>query len=354
MDFLRGEACPSTFTKRDKSPFSIDMATATVAVPEPSCEIYINHMLNFTCIPFVHHRYLIILPITVNIIFPAAVLSLLYYPSYYPYQPILNTLDLVIGLIVYNYLLYLQKDWTTASCVEHTQINRWSERISLGFYSLFMMYWCFYSVIQFNIHSEPDVLLQFGNILMSTAWFFYFSVSSLLYYFICVKLEQRAQAIELWLKSLKKYPVLLEEFYSSYKVHRRAIKTFGRNWNFIVFMGFIILTYHIPIDIVNVLYNHVYTDITGITLKSGALSWYVYTICRLNQFDTKVISYLYKHRLYSTEEIELVEKYAQYHELGLNFYGIKIDGGLIVKVLLLSINLILPTVYALVSNRILG
>ena len=331
------------------------MATATaVPMPEPSCEYYIKYMFTVTCIPFVNHRYLIILPITVNIILPAGILSLVYYPLYYPYQPILNTMDLVIGLIVYNYLLYLQKDWNTASCIEHTQISRCSESISLGFYSLFMIYWGFYSVIQFNIHSERDILIQFGNILMSSAWYFYFSVSSLLYYFICVKLEQRAQALETWLKTLKKNPVSIEEFYSSYKVHRRAIKTFGRNWNFIVFMGFIILTYHIPIDIANVLYNNVYTDITGIVLKSGALAWYLYNICRLNQFDTKVISYLYKHRLYSTEEIELVQKYAQYHELGLNFYGIKIDGSLIVKVLLISINLILPTVYALVSNRILA
>jgi len=333
------------------------MATATaeaVAIPEPSCELHIKNMFMFTSIPFVHHRYLIIIPVTVNIILPAAILSLVYYPSYYLYQPILNTLDLVIGLIIYNYLVYLQRDWNTASCIEHTQINRASETISLGFYSLFMIYWCYDSVIQFNNHPEKDVLIQLGNILMAIAWYIYFSVSSLLYYFICVKLEQRAQSIELLLKSLKKHPVLLEEFYSSYKLHRRAIKTFGRNWNFIVFMGFIILTYHIPIDIANVFYNHVYTDITGITLKTGALSWYIYKICRLNQFDTKVISYLYKHRMYSTEDIELVEKYAKYHELGLNFYGIKIDGSLIIKVLLLSINLLLPTVYALVSNRILG
>jgi hypothetical protein len=119
-------------------------------------------------------------------------------------------------------------------------------------------------------------------------------------------------------------------------------------------MGFVILTYHIPIDLTNIIYNHVYTESAGIILKSAALAWYLYKICLLNQYDNKVLSYLYKHRLYSTEEMALIEKYALYHELGLNFYGIKIDGSLIIKLLLITINLILPTIYALVSNRILG
>ena len=335
------------------------MATAeqlptALVTTTPSCEIYIQNMFNFTFIPFINHRYLRILPATVNLLLPTAFLSLLYYPSYYRYQPVLYSIDLSIGLIVYDYLLYLQNTWETAACFEHTQINRWSENVSLGFYSLFMLYWFYDGVIQFVNHSDNNVLIQFGNILMSTAWYVYFSVSSLLYYFICVKLEQRSTNIEIWLKSLKKNPIPIEEFYKSYKIHHSAIKKFARNWNFIIFMGFVILTYHIPIDVTNVIYNHVYTDVTGITLKSAALSWYLYNICRLNQFTNKVVSYHYKHRLYSTEEMALIEKYTQYHELGLNFYGIKIDGSLIIKILLITINLILPTIYALVSNRILG
>jgi hypothetical protein len=334
------------------------MATAeqlpATLITTPSCEIYIHNMFNFTFIPYINHRYLIVLPVSANIILIAAILSPLYYTSYYLYHPVLYSIDLSIGLIVYDYLLYLQKTWATASCFEHTQINRWNENVSLGFYSLFMLYWLYDGVIQFVNHSDNNVLIQFGNILMSTAWYIYFSVSSLLFYFICVKLEQRSTNIEIWLKSLKKKPIPIEEFYKSYKIHHSAIKKFARNWNFIIFMGFVILTYHIPIDLTNIIYNHVYTDSAGIILKSSALSWYLYNICRLNQFDNKVISYLYKHRLYSTEEMALIEKYAQYHELGLNFYGIKINGSLIIKVLLISINLILPTIYALVSNRILG
>ena len=49
-----------------------------------------------------------------------------------------------------------------------------------------------------------------------------------------------------------------------------------------------------------------------------------------------------------------IEKYVIYHELGLNFYGIKISGPMIVKVGLLMVNLIIPTIYAIVSSKIAG
>ena len=50
----------------------------------------------------------------------------------------------------------------------------------------------------------------------------------------------------------------------------------------------------------------------------------------------------------------MIEKYTKYHELGLNFYGIKITGSLIIRIGLLFINLIIPTIYALVSNKLIG
>ena len=95
-------------------------------------------------------------------------------------------------------------------------------------------------------------------------------------------------------------------------------------------------------------------DIAGIIVKSLGLTWYTYKICELNDMDTKVISYLYKHDLYNKENMESIEKYASYHELGLKFYGIKINGPLILKICLLSINLIIPTIYAIITNRLIG
>jgi hypothetical protein len=74
----------------------------------------------------------------------------------------------------------------------------------------------------------------------------------------------------------------------------------------------------------------------------------------LNDTANKVVPYLYKHGLYGTEEMAAIEKYAIYHELGPNFYGIRISGPLIIKLGLLVINLVIPTIYALISNKLIG
>jgi hypothetical protein len=320
----------------------------------PTCERQITHMFNVTLIPLVKTTHYKAVPIGVLLLVAGAVFSPLYYPNYYLYQPELYSLDLAIICVVYSYLSYIYLKWDKNSCFEHTAVSKFNEYTCMGFYSLFMIYWLIDGVVQFTNHAEKIILIQVGNIFMSAAWFFYFSTSSLLYYFICIKLAQRTQSINDWLKNLKRSRPSVAEFYEGYKIHHKAIKTFGRGWNFIVLLGFIILTYHIPIDLFSVIFNHKYTDITGIIVKTGGLTWYTYQICTLNDMDNKVISYLYKHNLYSAETMDSIEKYAKYHILGLNFYGIKIDGSLIIKVGLLTINLIIPTIYALVSNKLIG
>jgi hypothetical protein len=251
-------------------------------------------------------------------------------------------------------MLYIYLSWEINSCFEHISVSALNERTTMGFYSLFMIYWLYETTIQFNYHQDKSALIQVGNVYMSAAWYMYFSTCSLLYYFVCIKLAQRTQSINVWLKSLKRTRPQIQEFYDAYKQHHKAIKVFGRNWNFLIFIGFINLTYHIPIDLISVFVNRRLTDIAGIVVKSLGLGWYTYKICELNDMDTKVISYLYKHNVYTTEEMKQIEKYASYHELGLNFYGIKINGSLILKVGLLTINLIIPTIYALLSNKLIG
>ena len=320
----------------------------------PACEKHIQNMFSITLIPLITRRCLKILPLAALLIVAGAGFSPLYYPTYYSYQTGIYSIDMIIICIVYIYLSYVYKNWERNSCFEHVAISRLNECVSLGFYSLFMAYWLYDACIQFSIHNDNNTLIQLGNVYMSTAWYIYFSTSSLLYYFICIKLAQRTQIINDWLKSLKRNRPQITDFYASYKIHHKAIKVFGRSWNFIVMMGFVILTYHIPIDILNVLLNHRYTDMAGIVVKALGLGWYTYRICRLNDVDSKVVPYLYKHSLYSAEEMPAIEKYALYHELGLNFYGIKISGPLIVKVGLVLINLIIPTIYALMSHQLIG
>jgi len=319
----------------------------------PSCEKYIHRMFDITLIPFINTYFYKPLPLFASTILIGSVFSPLYYSNYYLFEPILYSIDLFIAFIAYNYLMYKYLSWQTTSCFEHTSIDRITENTSLFFYSIFMLYWLYDAFIQFGYHTEKDILIQIGNIYMSVAWYFYFSICSLLYYFICIKLAQRTQSINIWLKSIKRSRPNIEEFYKSYKIHHKAIKVFGKHWNFVVFMGFIILTYHIPIDLVNILYNNRYTDIAGVIIKSLSLIWYIYQICLLNNKEKQVIYYLYKHELFSTDEMTRIEKYSLLHELGLNFYGIKIDGSLIIRLGLITVNLIVPTVYALLSNKLI-
>lgn len=313
------------------------------------CEKNIAIMFSATLIPLIKTPYKAA-PAAALLCTVGAIFCPLYYPNYYLYQREIYSIDMVTISIVYSYLSYVYMDCPS----EQVVISRFNEGVSRSFYALFMAYWLYDAVIQFNNHRDNNALIQVGNVYMTSAWYIYFSTSSLLYYFICVKLAQRAQSINDWLKHLKRTRPQIADFYASYKVHHKAIKMFGRNWNFIVMMGFIILTYHIPIDVFNVLLNHYYTDIAGIVVKVLGLSWYTYNICKLNDMDSKIVPYLYKHSLYTTEEMAAIEKYTLYHELGLNFYGIKISGPLIVKLALLTINLIVPTIYALVSNKLIG
>lgn len=320
----------------------------------PTCEKHITNMFSITLIPLIKKPYYKVLPFVTLCIVSGSIFCPLYYPNYYLFQPEIYSIDLTTVVIVYSYLSYLYLNWERHSCFEHVMVSRLNEYISLSFYILFMVYWLYDAIIQFSIHNENNILIQVGNVYMSTAWYIYFSTSSLLYYFICIKLAQRAQSINDWLKNLKRNRPHITEFYVAYKFHHKAIKEFGRSWNFIVFMGFIILSYHIPIDVLNVLLNNRYTDIAGIVVKVLGLGWYTYNICRLNDINTKVVPYLYKHNLYNPEEMTAIEKYALYHDLGLKFYGITISGPLIVKVSLLVINLIIPTIYGLFSNQFIG
>ena len=249
-------------------------------------------MFSVTLIPFVTMRPYILLPITALITVIGAVFSPLFYPNYYSYHPEIYSIDMITISIIYSYLSYVYLNWEKNSCFEHVTVSRLNENISLGFYTVFMLYWSYDAFIQFSIHNENIALIQFANVYMSFAWYIYFSTSSLLYYFICIKLAQRAQSINEWLKNLKRTRPNIEEFYASYKTHHKSIKVFGRSWNFIVVMGFIILTYHIPIDLLNILINRRYTDIAGIVVKSLGLGWYTYNICRLNDMDAKIVPYI--------------------------------------------------------------
>lgn len=140
-------------------------------------------------------------------------------------------------------------------------------------------------------------------------------------------------------------------FYVFYNIHNRRISLFSKNWNFVIFLGIVLLTFHIPIDLISIIYRREYLNLFGLILKSLSLLWYLMRICELNDCEVHLIAHLYKFRVFSQEEVKEIETYMSYRPLGLDFYGIKINKGVIIKVLLVIANLLVPTLYALVSNE---
>lgn len=295
-----------------------------------------------------------------NFVLIGSMFVIYWYPTYYLSQPIIWTLDLVIIFITFNYLYYLFQKDSEKNPIDNYEITSWKNKINLFFYSAFMIYYFYFAVIQFYIHSEPSILTQFGNLYMSFAWYLFFSTISLLYYFTCNRLLQRSEQIRDWLKSLKKkyknQSLELEhedcDFYKEYNLNYSEIKNFAKYWNFLIFIGFLLLIAHIPIDLISIVYEKVYFDIPGLIIKTGALGWYLYCICQLNDYEDKIIPYLYKHRIYNDNQIEYISKYIKYRPLGLNFYGIKISGTYISRYLIIGINLLIPTIYTLFSKNI--
>jgi hypothetical protein len=330
---------------------------ANPPIPVPNCEKNLDKMFFITLMPCIRSKYCIIrvfIPVITNSILITATFCMIYYPEYYPTQGVIWSSDLGFITIVYNYMFYLQTKWNSVRCFEYTGITPKTNRFTLMFYWLYLVYWLYFAVIQFLTHSHRASIFQIGNALMSIAWFLFFSTSACLYYFICIKLEQRATSIRTWLRSLKNNKPTLENFYVQYNEQYKKSKLLAVHWNLMIFAGFLLLTFHVPIDLVSILYNHFYYDIFGLVIKLISLLWYLWCICELNEYETYIPSYLYKHRIFDVETIRELEKFFEYRPVGLNFYGIKINKATIIKVLLIVLNLVVPTGYALFSSKILN
>jgi hypothetical protein len=324
---------------------------------QPPCEARIDRMFTFTGIPLIHAATPALRWAWVaftNAVLGAAIFCPLYYPAYYPNQALIWSVDLFLGLIIYNFLFYIQANWAKTNCLEHVEVSGHVHPVSATFYVLYIIYWFYFAVIQFVNHSTASAAIQLGNILMSTAWYLFFSTIACLYYYICIKMSQRAEDIHQWLKGLKEDSPALEQFFAEHNIHHKKVKAFSRHWSFIIFLGFLLLSFHVPIDLLSIVYAKNYYDTFGLVLKLFSLGWYTARICALNDYDARVVSYLLKHRIFSTDEMAQVEAYVVHRPIGLVFYGIRINRGTVIKFVLLVLNLIVPTVYALLSNKIFG
>ena len=331
---------------------TIEISTNNV-LANSTLDIFFNKIFNITFIPLVRSDNIIfkyVVPFFISLIHFSSLFCLLFFPNYYYHQGEVLTMDLSIGFIIYIYLLYQQKNWNKVKCDEFVEIPKWKSNITFAFFVLFILYWLLYMVIQFILHNDNNISTQLLNILMSFSWYLYFSVVANIYYFICIKLTQRSESIRLFLKKLKENKYSVDEFYLNYDNHYKKIKNFSKNWNLLICLGFILLIFHIPNDLMLIIYNKSYIDISGFVIKSLALFWYIYSICNLNNYEKKIIAKLYKHKIFNINQIDEIHKYIEYKKLGLDLYGIKINGNFFIQFGLFVVNLVLPILYAFINK----
>ncbi len=340
-----------------------------------NCENYVNFMFNLTLIPFLYkleplYKHIVI--IIVNGLFFTSLFCNLYYPAYYINQPEIWTFDLCLSFVIYNIMIYLRSttnlfmfdsksniniskhNFKEEQFYEEIRVDNYKHYISLGFYWLYMAYWLYFAIFMLYVHIDKSISYQFGNILMFFAWYLFFSLMSLLYYYICVKLSARYESLKLFLKEIKTTKPTVQQFSEKYFIEYKKTRLFAKKWNFMIYIGFILLSFHIPVDLISILVSKKYYDIPGFIIKTISLIWYTYCICNLNNLDNKLIKYLNKHQLYHKDDIDELNNYIQARPLGIDLYGFKLNGNFIIQLIIIIINFILPIIYGLVSNNIIN
>lgn len=338
-------------------------------------KIILKYLFYLTFIPFIINSkriFGLFIYFIINIIYIITLFSRLFYPKYYINQDEIWNLDLVIGFIIYNFLIYQHLtsnlflipnnnslpitsfDVKNELFLEELDISNLSNIITFGFYILYICYWIYYAIYMFYSHPEKNIFIQLGNMVMFCGWYLFFFTISLIYYYICVKLLKRYSSIrENLLKKTKKDKLNLEQFMEIYYIEYKKTKIFSLKWNFIIYFGFILLTFHIPVDLISILVGKKYYDIPGLIIKILSLLWYVKCICELNNLDTIVIKYLYKHKIFTKEQISTIQDHVETRPLGISFYGLKLNGNFFIQILIIFINFIIPILYGLFVNNIL-
>ena len=74
----------------------------------------------------------------------------------------------------------------------------------------------------------------------------------------------------------------------------------------------------------------------------------------MSALSSEIINYLYKHQIFSNEQIESINKFVETRQLGIDFYGFKLNGNFFMQVLLILINFIIPIIYGLFSTNLLS
>jgi hypothetical protein len=313
---------------------------------------YIEYMFNSSLlIKCSSKKIKIFLLIFLNCIIIIGGLSPVWYPNYYHEQSDIWTAHIILLWPSYNYLFYLRNKWKDVSLLENIKIPSYTNYVSLFFYFIFMSYWAYFACIMLYENRNNGILFQIGNVFMALVWYLFFSTSSTLYYYTSILLLQRATVIKKQIKSLKVSDNLKKDFYVIYDTEYKKNRKLANIWNRYIFVVILVLFFNIPIDLIAIYFKGILYGIPGVVIKLFGFIWYIICVCKLNHMEKYSISYLHKHH-YLTNEIDEITKYTTVRPLCLNFYGIRITFEIVMKMLLILINLIIPTIYGLISNKI--
>jgi hypothetical protein len=339
-----------------------DIVDVVINIEEPTTtrrsllsatEIDTNRMFAIAGLhPFKNKFWKCAVPTLVNVILIIACFSPLWYPDYYIHQTEIWTAHLVILIPCYNYLAVKRHKWADVTFYDHIDIRKAYRNITLLFYCLFMSYYAYFAGYMMYFNREKSWPYQIGNLFMAVVWYLFFSISSATYYFTATAFLQKALFIKKKIKTLKLSKNLESDFFLLYDGQFKSLRRFNNVWNRVVFVVLVVLCANIPIDTIAVLVKKAYFDIPGIVIKLFAVLWYLITICKLNHMELFTTNYLRKHH-YLQDRMDEIESYIRVRPIGVNFFGIKITYDYLAKLLLIGVNLLVPTIYGLITNNIL-
>lgn len=274
--------------------------------------------------------------------------SLLWNPNYYILQPVFWSAHIMIMVPAFAYLWRVRAAFHSYTGIAIPRAYRW---ITLVFYWLFMAYWAYFCYLELSAHPEDTWLEQMGNVFMSWTWYVFFAASSAVYYYTASLLLQRAAVIKAHIHAVTD-TTTKAAFFAAYDEEHEKNRRLGNTWNLIIFLVIMVLTLNLPADLLGILVNRKLEVIPGLVMKSLGLVWYLLCICKLNYMEEYVTNYLHKHHVLQ-DDCEEIMRYMEVRRLGLNFFGLRITYGLLAKVAVIGFNVVLPTLYGLVSNHIL-
>ncbi len=301
-------------------------------------------MMHAGCLP----RKGRILPILATAWIGVGATSLVWNPTYYVLQKEFWSAHIMLLLPTYLYLCSKRKDLYTTYGKNIRQSHR---LITLAFYTLFMIYWAYFAYLELYNNREDPWPEQIGNVFITVTWYIFFAVASAVYYQTATQLLQRAEIVKDHIQTLTKYTTK-EDFFKVYETEYEMIRAFGNTWNRIIMLVMFILIINLPADALSIFVKQAWFVLPGLIMKSLGLLWYLWCICKLNYMEKYLQNYIQKHHILQ-DSYDEITRYMEVRPLFLNFFGLRITFELLMKVLFIGLNLLLPTLYGLISNHII-